>query len=128
MITQYSPAFAAPFGKIHATHLDMSVRHDKAGMRGMDWKFHAAGHRLSFTPVARRGDGWQRSVLLGDTFDSGFYIRLDTAARKIPHAIARAMLAVGVHVQELRAAYEVRDGAALRAIADTVAAALAPRR
>jgi hypothetical protein len=122
MITLHSPAFAIPFGTLSATHLDIVVRHDKAGMRGIDWRFHESGHRLSFTPVAR-ANRMRRSILMAtDQFDSGFYIRLDAATRKNPHAIARAMAAIGDHRSDLRDAYADRDLERLRSITDRIAA------
>ena len=99
--------------------LRLSVRHKKAGHGGMDWTYQEGGLKLNFSPCKRTEYGYQ-STLMGEKWESGFFMVLNNDTRKNPHKIKRILSRVSEKSGEFATAYSKRDGEALRALADSV--------
>ena len=122
--------FTAPQGKQAHTVLSVRITHARAGTSYFSGKHYPSATRLSLTPetITTTKDGFKirSSVLMsGDQWESGFFVILDSADRKNPHAIKRyfAILSGSKAIQEsIRDAYEHRDGAGLQTIANDIRA------
>lgn len=99
--------------------LRMSVRHSKAGYGGMDWTKREAGLKLNFSPCIRTEHGF-RSTLMGEKWESGFYMTLNTDARKNPHKIKRILARMSEKSQDFAKAYSQRDGETLQTLTNQV--------
>ena len=99
--------------------LRLSVRHSKAGYGGMDWTLRPGGLKLNFSPCTRTEHGF-RSTLMGEKWESGFFMVINDDARKNPHKIKRILSRVQERAEKFAKAYSARDGETLRALADEV--------
>ncbi len=99
--------------------LRLSVRHSKAGYGGMDWTYREGGLKLNFSPCIRTEHGF-RSTLMGEKWESGFFMVINNDARKNPHKIKRILSRIAEKKEEFASLYSKRDGEALRALTDSI--------
>ena len=111
--------FLAPFESHGFTTLDITITHSHAGVNYFSGTRHGSGHRLSFSPctvhVREGGFTSRESIMMsGNKWESGFYIPLDESARRNPHYIKRALLAIAPMLANIRDAFESKDGGQLQ--------------
>ena len=125
---QHITPFASLYSTEHFTHLRLSLDHVRAGVSVFTGQRHTAGHVLRLVPE-RRSPGSCVSILLGKPWESGFYLRLDDAGRRNPHALKRYAVQLAPVAPDLAAAFAANDGDAITTLVRGLAAAApAPKR